>query len=113
MKTENNKSVKRFNKFVADYQAWTAETEDGILYEDETTRYTITDICIKKTMVTFKTNYQGFNSTTYNEKVTEDWDLDEWTDKFRKDLRRAKRYWEMDGAALDKIAENGDQEDEE
>lgn len=113
MKTEASKAVKRFNKFVEDYQAWTAETEDGILYEDETTRYTLTDISVKKTMVTFKTNYQGFNAVSYSEKVTDEADLDEWTDKLRKDLRRAKRYWEMDGAALDKIAETGDQEDED
>lgn len=113
MKTQGSNEVKRFQRFVKDYQEWVKETEDGILYEDETTRYTLTNIQVLKTMVKFDTNYLGFTTTTYSEKVIEEWDLDEWTDKLRKDLRRAKRYWEMDGDALDKIAENGDQEEEE
>lgn len=116
MNTSTSKQVKRFERFIKDYNAFLKELGEGnefeALAEDADTFYRIKDVNILIYQVNLTIEYRNYFRDTYHEIIKDEYDLEEWIDKWRKDLRRAKRYWSMDLDTLEAI-QNGDIEDVE
>lgn len=100
-------------KFNRDVEAFIATTEgsDATLYEDA---------FISRHVRDFNMTPEGVLTWTEDgkrerETMRDEDESREWLSFWRKNLRRAKRYWEMDTETLDKIqdGEIEDKEDEE
>lgn len=112
----NAKLAKSVTKFIEDYNKTVAEhygeeNRESALAEDESTFYTL-NIKVLKTKIKFETEYHGFDATCYEESESDDDEIREWLKKWRADMRRAIRYWQMDSEKLDAI-QNGEAEDDE
>jgi len=102
--------IKGFEKLNADIAAFAKQTEEEgevTLYEDAfTTRSVKPDFKLQKNLK-LKWTEDGRNEVL--EHCDED-DANETLKFWRANLRRAKKYWSMDGDDLDAI-QNGDKED--
>jgi len=120
IKKSHIKAVQKFNE---ELQAWAKETGENpvTLYEDANTSFTLADVAISQDGQLFYT-YDGqveFEVIVRQDEETGEYYEDEgmygimeYVKFWRKCLRRAKRYWEMDPDKLDAI-QDGEAEDEE
>ena len=119
IKKSHIKAVQKFNE---ELQAWAKETGENpvTLYEDANTSFTLADVAISQDGQLFYT-YDGqveFEVIVRQDEETGEYYEDEgmygimeYVKFWRKCLRRAKRYWEMDPDKLDAI-QDGEAEDE-
>lgn len=112
----STRQLKAWQRFNDELNAFRAETgEDFVmLYEDAFTTRQVKDFQMTETGI-----LTWWESETYKDKVSQEReqmvnedDSREWLKFWRANLRRAKRYWSMDGETLDKI-QDGQLEDEE
>lgn len=103
------KAWEKFNSDLATFAQETEQADTATLYEDAfTTRKDVKD---------FKMTADGIltwieEGTQEREQMYDEEDAREWLKFWRANLRRAKRYWEMDTDTLDKI-QDGELEDTE
>ena len=112
----STRQLKAWQKFNEELNAFRAETGNDfvVLYEDAFTTRQVKDFQMTETGI-----LTWWESETYKDKVSQEReqmvnedDSREWLKFWRANLRRAKRYWSMDGETLDKI-QDGQLEDEE
>ncbi len=109
-----DKQRESLDKFLADYEAFAAETGDRFqLAEDATTYYALKDVQVLKTCVKFTTEYGGVGSSVHSELIRDSAELDEQIRWWRGCLRRAKRYWCTSSEVLDRMAEGTMEDDTE
>lgn len=120
IKKSHIKAVQKFNE---ELQAWAKETGENpvTLYEDANTSFTLADVAISQDGQLFYT-YDGkveFEVIVRQDEETGEYyevegmdSIMEYVKFWRKCLRRAKHYWEMDPDKLDAI-QDGEAEDEE
>ena len=107
--------VKAFDRFNADLRAFGDETGETFvtLYEDAFTTRKVANFRLflngKLKWIEIET---GQLSREETEQVADDDDAKDWLSFWRANLRRAKRYWQMDTDTLDKI-QDGEIEDKE
>ena len=123
IKKSHIKAVEKFNE---ELKAWAKETQEdeATLYEDANTSYTLSNVRVEHGYLKYK--YDGceekdrmvfFDDEAGRYYETEYDGIMEQIKFWRKCLRRAKRYWEMDPDWLEKIQdgaiedENFDEED--
>lgn len=100
------KQQKSISKFLAEYEAFAAETGDRYqLAEDVTTYYALKDVQVLKTCVKFTTEYGGVGSSVHSEVIRDSEELDEQIRWWKACLRRAKRYWGTSAEVLDAMAD--------
>ena len=113
--------LKALEKFKAELEAFRQETGEEVatLYEDAFTSFTLSDIEVRGDRVYYM--YDGRQESDLivllDEETMEYYEDDLFglmdTIKFwKKCLRRARRYWQMDTATLDAI-QDGEREDKE
>jgi hypothetical protein len=106
----SDKMVKAFEKFNADLETFRKQTEgeESTLYEDAYTTRKVKDfrLCKNGKLTWVEDGHQE------SEQMFDDDEAKEYLSFWRANLRRAKRYWEMDTETLDKIQE-GEVEDTE
>lgn len=116
IKKSHLRMVEKFNQELESFRKETDE-DAATLYEDAFTSFTLKDICVENGCLIYE--YDGKTESeriVYQDaedgKYYED-DLDgisEWVKFWRKCLRRAKKYWEMNPDKLDAI-QDGEAED--
>jgi len=111
----SDKLIKTVDKFNQDLKAFGEQTGEEIitLYEDaNTTRDVKADfkLCKNGVLTWTEKDHNGIHKERY-EHLDED-DVRDTLSFWRANLRRAKRYWEMDTDTLDKI-QDGEIEDKE
>ena len=106
----SDRMVKAFEKFNADLETFRKQTEgeESTLYEDAYTTRKVKDfrLCKNGKLTWVEDGHQE------SEQMFDDDEAKEYLSFWRANLRRAKRYWEMDTETLDKIQE-GEMEDTE
>ena len=106
----SDKMVKAFDRFNADLETFRKQTEgeESTLYEDAYTTRKVKDfrLCKNGKLTWVEDGHQE------SEQMFDDDEAKEYLSFWRANLRRAKRYWEMDTETLDKIQE-GEMEDTE
>lgn len=126
-RTDLNKYIKKghiraVEKFNEELKAWAKETgeDEATLYEDANISFTLSDPFVENGWLKF--NYDGkpdsvrmVEKDRLDGKYYEEEGVDsimEYVKFWRKCLKRARRYWEMDPDRLDKI-QDGEIEDTE
>ena len=120
IKKSHIRAVEKFNKELKAWAEYTGE-EEATLYEDQYTSFTLSNIAISQDGQLFF-DYDG--KTEFEVEVRQDEETgkyyeDEGTESimeyikfWRKCLKRAKRYWEMDSEKLDRL-QDGEEDDED
>lgn len=107
----SDRHIKAWEKFNQDVEAFRIETEDAfaILYEDAYTTREVKDFKMTKTGILTWIE----EGKEEKEQMMDEDDAREWLSFWRANLRRAKRYWEMDTEKLDAIQDGliNDEED--
>ena len=120
IKKSHIRAVEKFNKELKAWAEYTGE-EEATLYEDQYTSFTLSNIAISQDGQLFfdydgKTEFEvevRQNEETgkyYEDEGTES--IMEYIKFWRKCLKRAKRYWEMDSEKLDRL-QDGEEDDED
>lgn len=111
-----NKHVVAWQRFNDELDAFRKETESDFatLYEDANTTREVKDFKMSRTG-----ELTWLECEPYRNRITQEVehmqdieDARDWLKFWRANLRRAKRYWQMDAETLDKI-QDGEIEDEE
>jgi hypothetical protein len=120
IKKSHIRAVEKFNEELKAWAEYTGE-EEATLYEDQYTSFTLSNIAISQDGQLFF-DYDG--KTEFEVEVRQDEETgkyyeDEGTESimeyikfWRKCLKRAKRYWEMDSEKLDRL-QDGEEDDED
>ena len=120
IKRSHIRAVEKFNEELKAWAEYTGE-EEATLYEDQYTSFTLSNIAISQDGQLFF-DYDG--KTEFEVEVRQDEETgkyyeDEGTESimeyikfWRKCLKRAKRYWEMDSEKLDRL-QDGEEDDED
>lgn len=109
----SKRHIKAWERFDDDLETFGKETEESesgeiTLYEDAfTTRHVRYFTMTEEGVLTWTEDEQVNIETMYDED-----DAREWLKFWRDNLRRARRYWQIDAETLDKI-QDGEIEDEE
>lgn len=112
----SDRLVKAFEKFNADLQAFGKESCSDTcvaVYEDANTSRFVSNFKLYKNgkLTWDEEDYDG-NIRHESEQLMDDDEARDYLSFWRANLRRAKRYWEMDIETLDKI-QDGEIEDKE
>ena len=106
----SERHIKAWEKFNEDVEAFRAETEEesAMLYEDAYTTRVVKDFKMTKSGILTWVE----DGKAEKERMMDEDDAKEWLSFWRANLRRAKRYWSMEGETLDAI-QDGLLEDKE